>query len=185
MPGSAVSDDLIQHIRRNATYRDGHMFWAGSRGRLKFQGKNYSVKNVLNGRPPAAGYVWRAVCGAEDCVNPDHCQEDTKASRAVRRPVGPTHTQCLKCGRRMRAHGAKVADYPGTVAQGGRGLCQTCHKWRRSDNVSPYTKPLGWSRRLQALWAAVLPDGDTFEFDPEVVRRTVPNDLWGYFGVEA
>lgn len=34
--------------------------------------------------------------------------------------------QCSQCSRTMRPFGVKTADAPGTVPQGGRGLCSNC-----------------------------------------------------------
>ncbi|SDR71971.1 AsnC family protein [Microbacterium paraoxydans] len=36
--------------------------------------------------------------------------------------------QCSQCSRTMRPFGAKKADAPDTIAQGGRGLCANCVK---------------------------------------------------------
>lgn len=35
---------------------------------------------------------------------------------------------CSNCSRPMRAHGRRLAEFPGTVGYGSRGLCSGCYK---------------------------------------------------------
>lgn len=80
------------------------------------------------------------------------CDEPTCNVTALDDPVGwwvgkshkfhycPAHLTppCLRCEKPMRRDRAKAADFPGTVAYNGHGLCQSC--WQalhRADRVSP------------------------------------------------
>jgi hypothetical protein len=47
---------------------------------------------------------------------------------------------CLDCQRPMRTRLTPVADFPGTVRLGGRGLCYTCHtRHTRNGTLDSYT----------------------------------------------
>lgn len=179
-----MSDPVVEHVLGRVRRDGDHMFWDTTRGRFMFGGQTYRVKAVLNGRSPNKGYSWRPECGERDCINPAHCVE-TPTGRYGKRPgpVGARHSNCLRCERAMRAHGAAKADFPHTVAQGARGLCQACHRRSSTGRVSSHLRMKFMSPYTQGLWDSLIPGGDEFEFDPSVVQRNVPQDLWGYFGV--
>lgn len=40
---------------------------------------------------------------------------------------------CRVCHRTMRPHHTSIGDFPGTLQQGGRGLCSSCRKRERRD----------------------------------------------------
>lgn len=62
-------------------------------------------------------------------------QNPKKAKRVERSPRSPE--PCIECGKAMRPHGQRAADFPGTVSSGAGGKCNSCYsRQRRGGNQS-------------------------------------------------
>ena len=179
-------DEVVKYLLFRVRRDGDHIFWDQSRGRFRFKRVHYKARNVLWGDNPKPNMMWKNTCGVEGCIARPHTKlvprdgRPGQPLRATAKQSRQKYTHCVSCGGRLRPHGRKAADYPGTKAHAMHGRCHSCY----SNPHTAYVKPKFTSSRAEALWDNLLPPGDKFEFDPEVVHRNVPSDLWWQFGVK-
>lgn len=187
---------MIDRVTSQMIPEESHLVWPGKQFRLQSAGKWYNVRAILWGSPIGSGRALYRKCSRKGCINPDHLELLTVGEAALRsgRVQPMVVTYCKTCNANMRPPGTSKEDNPGTKLYHSPNLCRSCYNRKYRENKPKPKTPLakGWqytrialpSPRLQSIWDSLLPPGDMFEFDHDIVRRNVPQDLWATFGVK-
>lgn len=177
--GKPFPAEVVKRVFQKVVPHGDCLLWPGDAGRfrIKVDGVFYNARHVVAGPVPAV-YTRIQTCGNSTCIAKEH-QKIGPTRASFRKPRPPKYVPCHDCGRTMRPYNSTAEDHPGTVAKVGRGLCTGCYnRPKKYDTIRLH------SDRHRAIHDRLIPPGEDIVFDPQVVYRTVPEDLWPMFGLE-
>ena len=190
---SHIPETLRRRVVREMVPEESHLIWPKAQRRVRYLDSWYDVRAVLMNEPTGNGYTLARHCSRPGCINPDHLERISVAEKQMRNGTMPRKTisYCKTCNFLMRDQKEKLADNPGTRVYNKPGQCRTCYnreyqrkKRQQSRPSDHHVRQSFADYRVQVMWDTLLPPGDKFEFDHDVVRRNVPQDLWETFGVK-